>query len=197
MAKFELKQVLIRDLGDAQLQELSRNGHLFLNLTEMKAIQAWYKEQGREPTDIELETLAQTWSEHCVHKTLKSAVEVTSPEGTRRYGNLIKETIFAGSNPGSTITQSSLPGSETISVFSMNGAETTTSIASALSITKPSPRIRKSLPTFELRPQPLFIFCQKRCCVVTHLFSRTPRTTRGGTASLPDELGTFTQSLLT
>jgi phosphoribosylformylglycinamidine (FGAM) synthase PurS component len=27
---------------------------------------------GREPTDIELETIAQTWSEHCVHKTLKS-----------------------------------------------------------------------------------------------------------------------------
>ena len=65
----------------------------------MKAIQAYFREQDREPTDVELETLAQTWSEHCVHKTLKSAVDVecdeTGKTGTRRYENLIKETIFA------------------------------------------------------------------------------------------------------
>ena len=56
--------------------KLSREGHLFLSLAEMKAIQSYFREQNREPTDIELETLAQTWSEHCVHKTLKSAVDV-------------------------------------------------------------------------------------------------------------------------
>jgi phosphoribosylformylglycinamidine synthase len=66
----------------------------------MKAIQNYYREQNREPTDIELETLAQTWSEHCVHKTLKSAVDVEVQDesgktiGQRKYGNLIKETIF-------------------------------------------------------------------------------------------------------
>jgi phosphoribosylformylglycinamidine synthase len=67
----------------------------------MRAIQAYYREQQREPTDVELETLAQTWSEHCVHKTLKSAVDVEvrdasgKPTGrTRHYDNLIKETIF-------------------------------------------------------------------------------------------------------
>ncbi|MFN4244435.1 MAG: phosphoribosylformylglycinamidine synthase subunit PurS, partial [Tepidisphaerales bacterium] len=96
VAPFELRRVPIRSLGDDELLRLSRSGHLFLNLTEMKAIQAWYREQGREPTDIELETLAQTWSEHCVHKTLKSAVEVSDPaSGDRRYGNLIRDTIFA------------------------------------------------------------------------------------------------------
>ena len=42
----------------------------------MKAIQDYFREQEREPTDVELETIAQTWSEHCVHKTLKSAVDV-------------------------------------------------------------------------------------------------------------------------
>jgi phosphoribosylformylglycinamidine synthase len=94
-ATFELRRVPVRDLTDAQLQDLSRNGHLFLNLVEMKAIQQYFQSQKRDPTDIELETLAQTWSEHCVHKTLKSAVEVQSPDGTRKYGNLIKETIFA------------------------------------------------------------------------------------------------------
>ncbi len=80
---------------------LSREGHLFLSLAEMKAIQSYFREQEREPTDIELETLAQTWSEHCVHKTLKSAVDVEVRDaagqivGTRTYSNLIKETIFA------------------------------------------------------------------------------------------------------
>lgn len=96
----KLSYVQIRTLSDEQLTRLSREGHLFLSLPEMKAIQSYYKEQGREPTDIELETLAQTWSEHCVHKTLKSSVEVEVHDasgrkiGTRRYGNLIKETIF-------------------------------------------------------------------------------------------------------
>src|SRR5947208_7556882 len=90
----------MRELTEEQLTKLSREGHLFLSLAEMKAIQSYYREQGREPTDIELETLAQTWSEHCVHKTLKSVVDVEVKDeagktvGQRRYGNLIKETIF-------------------------------------------------------------------------------------------------------
>ncbi len=43
-----------------------------------------------------METLAQTWSEHCVHKTLKAKTEVYDESGQllRTYGNLIKETIF-------------------------------------------------------------------------------------------------------
>ena len=97
----KLRHVELRDLTDEQLQKLSREGHLFLSLAEMKAIQAYYREQKREPTDVELETLAQTWSEHCVHKTLKSAVDVEVRDaagrptgGTRHYDNLIKETIF-------------------------------------------------------------------------------------------------------
>ncbi|HYE17232.1 MAG TPA: phosphoribosylformylglycinamidine synthase subunit PurS [Tepidisphaeraceae bacterium] len=97
---FKLRHVQIRELTEEQLTKLSREGHLFLSLAEMRAIQAYYREQKREPTDIELETLAQTWSEHCVHKTLKSAVEVEVRDekgaviGNRRYANLIKETIF-------------------------------------------------------------------------------------------------------
>ena len=41
----------------------------------MQGIQRYFEAAGREPTDLEVETLAQTWSEHCVHKTLTSAVE--------------------------------------------------------------------------------------------------------------------------
>ncbi|HEY7089483.1 MAG TPA: phosphoribosylformylglycinamidine synthase subunit PurS, partial [Tepidisphaeraceae bacterium] len=106
--KFQLRHVEIRKLSEDELKKLSREGHLFLSLAEMKAIQSYFREQQREPTDVELETLAQTWSEHCVHKTLKSAVEVVDEKGEvlRKYGNLIKETIFASTvelmkrNPG-------------------------------------------------------------------------------------------------
>src|SRR3954454_14185054 len=97
---FKLTHVPLRGLSDEQLTKLSREGHLFLSLAEMRAIQAYFREQEREPTDIELETIAQTWSEHCVHETLKSAVDVEVRDesgkviGERRYGNLIRETIF-------------------------------------------------------------------------------------------------------
>ncbi len=72
--EFHLTHVPIRDLDDAGLERMSRESHLFLSLEEMQAVKSYYLEAGREPTDVELETLAQTWSEHCVHKTLKSKV---------------------------------------------------------------------------------------------------------------------------
>ena len=53
--------VPIGDLDDDGLTQLSRDGHLFLNLDEMRTIQEHYRQANRQPTDIELETLAQTW----------------------------------------------------------------------------------------------------------------------------------------
>ncbi|WP_428389349.1 phosphoribosylformylglycinamidine synthase subunit PurS [Mucisphaera sp.] len=73
----ELGRVGLSGLDDEALKVLSRERHLFLSLEEMRTIQAHFAGLDREPTDIELETLAQTWSEHCVHKTLKSAVRYT------------------------------------------------------------------------------------------------------------------------
>ncbi len=61
----------------------------------MRTIQEHYRAAGRDPTDVELETLAQTWSEHCSHKTLKGRVEFRDETGVRSYDNLLKETIFA------------------------------------------------------------------------------------------------------
>ncbi len=77
---FRLTHVTLTTLDDAALEKLSRDAHLFLDLHEMHAIRDYYREQGREPTDIELETLAQTWSEHCVHKTLKSNITYRGPK---------------------------------------------------------------------------------------------------------------------
>lgn len=80
--RFRLTHAPIRDLDDAGLERLSREGHLFLDLHEMQAIRDYYRAQRREPTDIELETLAQTWSEHCVHKTLKSTITYRPAPGS-------------------------------------------------------------------------------------------------------------------
>ena len=78
-AEFVARTIPLRDLDDDALAKLSRSAHLFLSLDEMRAIRDEYQTLGREPTDIELETLAQTWSEHCVHKTLKATVRYTGP----------------------------------------------------------------------------------------------------------------------
>ncbi len=110
--KLQLKHINITTLDDQGLTRLSRDGHLFLSLHEMKSIQAYYQSAHREPTDIELETFAQTWSEHCVHKTLKSTVTYTGPaaeaqqhltrphhtlndDGSVTIQNLLKATVAA------------------------------------------------------------------------------------------------------
>jgi phosphoribosylformylglycinamidine synthase len=89
--RFRLVTVPLRDLDDSALERLSREGQLALSLAEMRVIQAHFREAGRDPIDVELETLAQTWSEHCSHKTLKGVIELDG----KRYNNLLKETIFS------------------------------------------------------------------------------------------------------
>ncbi len=58
----------ILNADDEQLLSISQEGQLYLNLEEMKAVQKYFTTLGRNPTDVELETIAQTWSEHCMHK---------------------------------------------------------------------------------------------------------------------------------
>ncbi|MEO0963575.1 MAG: AIR synthase-related protein [Planctomycetota bacterium] len=116
--EFRVAQVPLTTLDDDALQRLSREAHLFLSLDEMRTIRDHFVLLQREPTDIELETLAQTWSEHCVHKTLKATVRYTPrpasddrpdplaifrgkpghethPDGTVTIHNLLKSTVAA------------------------------------------------------------------------------------------------------
>ncbi len=90
----EKKSVTIRGLDDAALVKVSGDMDLFLDIKELKTIQAYYDKLGREPMDVELETIAQTWSEHCVHKTLKSSVDLEYDGKTIHFDNLLKETVF-------------------------------------------------------------------------------------------------------
>ncbi len=95
------REVPLRQADRGELARISRQGGLALSLAEMEAIQAHFRAEGREPTDAELETLAQTWSEHCKHKTLTGPVRLQERDSTgrvvrrRRFGNLLKETVFA------------------------------------------------------------------------------------------------------
>ncbi len=93
--KFELVRVDLLGANDKKLKALSQDGQLFLNLDEMKAIQAHFKKLGRNPTDCELETIAQTWSEHCYHKTFRGDIryQESGKAGARLIRNLLKSTI--------------------------------------------------------------------------------------------------------
>ncbi len=80
------------DLDDAGLEKLSKERVLALTLPELKHIQGYYRrpdviaERAKhglpaQPTDVEVEVFAQTWSEHCKHKIFAAKIDYTGPEG--------------------------------------------------------------------------------------------------------------------
>ena len=88
--RFALVHVPIRNADDDELLRISKERDLFLNLAEMQTIQKHFQSLRREPTDVELEMLAQTWSEHCSHKTLTGIVEYNG----EKIDNPLKQTVF-------------------------------------------------------------------------------------------------------
>jgi len=119
------------DLGgsDEHLMKISREGLLALSLEEMKAIQAHYldpdvlKRRGKEglgskPTDVEIEVLAQTWSEHCKHKIFNARIVYEGEEG----GTETIDSLFATYIVGATERVRREKGEEDIclSVFKDN-----------------------------------------------------------------------------
>jgi len=83
-AHVHVDDAVIADLSGPELDALSRERVLSLDRAEMVVIQDHFIGEGRAPTDAELETLAQTWSEHCVHKTFRARIELnhTASDGT-------------------------------------------------------------------------------------------------------------------
>jgi phosphoribosylformylglycinamidine synthase II len=86
---FSLEQVELLTLDDNGLTKLGRE-KLELNLEEIKQIQGYFARLGRNPTDVELETLAQTWSEHCKHKTFRSRIRLNQEV----IDNLLQSTVM-------------------------------------------------------------------------------------------------------
>lgn len=91
---FDIKKTTIK-----KLVELNKKYGWSLNKTELEIILEYFKRLSRNPTRAEIETIAQTWSEHCKHKTFNSPciVEIKDVNGRlkKRYEfkNLFKETI--------------------------------------------------------------------------------------------------------
>ena len=65
---------LIGRLGIEEIDK-SRRGTLGLDLLSMKSIKDYFKKIRRKPSDVEIETLAQTWSEHCKHKIFSAEID--------------------------------------------------------------------------------------------------------------------------
>jgi phosphoribosylformylglycinamidine synthase len=72
----QVETIPVRALGDQALLALSKERRAALDLAEMQAIRAYCRKENRDLTDVEFETIAQTWSEHCVHKTFKAKIDI-------------------------------------------------------------------------------------------------------------------------
>ncbi|HQE83078.1 MAG TPA: AIR synthase-related protein [Candidatus Hydrogenedentes bacterium] len=108
-SRAEVQRVSL-EVPDGQLVQLSREKMFALELHEMKAIQKYYRKPAvrearaaaglpEEPTDIELEILAQTWSEHCKHKIFNALIEYTDEDGNiRPIDSLFKTYIKAATD---------------------------------------------------------------------------------------------------
>jgi phosphoribosylformylglycinamidine synthase len=95
------------NVADDDLVAISRDGVLALTLEEMKIIQAYFgnpdtamerKRHGltANPTDVELEALAQTWSEHCKHKIFSGTIEYLDENGNREEIRSLFKTFIQG-----------------------------------------------------------------------------------------------------
>jgi phosphoribosylformylglycinamidine synthase len=84
-ASGSVEQIPIRDLNPEALAALSLDRRAALDLEEMLAIQRYYQTEQRDMTDVEFETIAQTWSEHCVHKTFKAQITLQNPGDDDSY----------------------------------------------------------------------------------------------------------------
>lgn len=89
-------QVLEVNLSTAtpeQLTEINNELALGFSTDELATIQDYFKKENRNPTDIELQTISQSWSEHCYHKTFKGKIKLNDKEITSLFKTyLVKAT---------------------------------------------------------------------------------------------------------
>ena len=94
----KVAEVNLGGLDDPELLGLSRRMLLSLDINEMKKIKEEFSKLGRNPTDAELETIAQTWSEHCKHKVFNCTIEFEGQEGKETIEGLFKTYIAGATN---------------------------------------------------------------------------------------------------
>ena len=89
------RHITISNLDGEALAKLSSDMKLSLSREDMLAVQAYFAKADREPTDVELEVIAQTWSEHCKHRIFGAQIEHTTAAGTEVVDGLFKTYIKA------------------------------------------------------------------------------------------------------
>jgi phosphoribosylformylglycinamidine synthase len=88
---FELIELNLKDADDNQLKKISAKLGIGLNLTEMKCVKKYFQKKSRNPTDVELQTIGQTWSEHCYHKTFKGKIKTPKVKINSLFKTYIKK----------------------------------------------------------------------------------------------------------
>jgi len=88
----------ISDLNEDELFEISQFLKLSLSKVDMLAVQKIYADWNREPTDVELEVIAQTWSEHCKHRIFGATIAHDGPDGAETINSLFKTYIYDVTN---------------------------------------------------------------------------------------------------
>jgi phosphoribosylformylglycinamidine synthase len=105
-SRIAVEEMDLTSADDGDLLSISRQRVLALSLEEMRAIRDYYRDEktaarrqavglGRRTTDVELECLAQTWSEHCKHKIFNSLIHYTDGRQTLVINSLFKTYIKA------------------------------------------------------------------------------------------------------
>jgi phosphoribosylformylglycinamidine synthase II len=86
---FPLYEIVLNDANDRHLLQISRDLGIGLNAEEMKKVKRYFSERKRNPTDLELQTIGQTWSEHCCHKTFKGEITAGKKKIRSLFGTYI------------------------------------------------------------------------------------------------------------
>jgi len=71
---FEFSKIDFSNAGSADLERISEKLSLSLNLRDMESCKEYFESYDRKATDVEMQTIAQTWSEHCYHRTFKGGI---------------------------------------------------------------------------------------------------------------------------
>lgn len=90
-ARFPIVEIDLENLDERKLLDVSKDFGLGLSPEEMRALKKYFGKIGRNPTDIEMQTFGQTWSEHCFHKTFKG--NIVSSDGRLVVQDLLKTYI--------------------------------------------------------------------------------------------------------
>jgi hypothetical protein len=90
-AEPSVETVPVRTADADALVALGRDRGLSLDAHELQALQHHFRDVGRDPTDAELETVAQTWSEHCAHKRFRAPIHHQDPDGDVVIDGLLGE----------------------------------------------------------------------------------------------------------